>query len=69
MALLFAHCPKTHQRISTGIETDISTLGKVWSSTVVVQCPHCGDKHDIKVRDAYTDHALSDESVRGSTKL
>ena len=59
MALLFA-CPKTHQNVSTGVETNVQSLSASWKATLRVKCPHCGEEHEITVREAYINGALDD---------
>ena len=50
MASLFFTCPKTNQKTSTGIETDAQSLRATWKAMVKVNCPHCGEVHEISVR-------------------
>ena len=57
--LLFL-CPNTNQQAPTGIETDVQSLGAAWKATVKVNCPHCGEVHEISVRKTYIDGALLD---------
>jgi hypothetical protein len=56
MSSLFFTCPTTHQ--PTGIETDVQSLRAAWRATLNVKCPHCGEVHQISVRETYTDGAL-----------
>ena len=65
MELLSAACPTTGKRFSTGIHTDSTTLAKVWFSDIGGKCPHCGEKHAIKIREAYVESVLSSDSMRG----
>ena len=67
MATLQIFCPATHQQASTGIETDPDSLRACWSTTVKVDCPHCGKVHRISVRETYTGMALNDALGRVST--
>jgi hypothetical protein len=53
-------CPKTFKRAPTGIETDVQSLRAVWRATLTVHCPHCGELHEIFVREVYVDYALQD---------
>jgi hypothetical protein len=53
-------CPATRQPASTGIETDPDSLRACWSTTVKVDCPHCGKVHAISVRETYIGMALND---------
>jgi transcription elongation factor Elf1 len=64
MAPLLFTCPKTNQRASTGIETDVQSLSASWKVTLKVNCPHCGEVHEISVRETYINGALSDATVR-----
>ena len=61
--LLFA-CPKTNQQAPTGIETDVQSLSASWRATLKVTCPHCGDVHDISVRETYINRVLEDARDR-----
>ena len=60
MAPLFFTCPKTNQQAPTGIETDVQSLSTSWKATLKVNCPYCGQMHDISVRETYINGALSD---------
>src|SRR3989442_1016257 len=53
MASLFFNCPTTHQQAPTGIETDVQSLRAAWKATLNVKCPHCGEVHEISVRETY----------------
>ena len=64
MASLLFTCPKTNQRASTGIETDVQSLSASWKVTLKVNCPHCGEVHEISVRETYINGALSDATDR-----
>jgi hypothetical protein len=64
MASLLFTCPKTHQRAPTGIETDVQSLREAWSKKVKVQCPLCGETHEMLVRETYINGALSDATDR-----
>jgi hypothetical protein len=37
---------------------DVPGLRAHWNSTLRLDCPHCGDVHDIAVRQVYMDAAL-----------
>ncbi len=60
MASLFLSftCPATHQQAPTGIETDVQSLRAAWKATLKVKCPHCGEVHEISVRETYINGAL-----------
>jgi hypothetical protein len=64
MAPLLFICPKTNQQAPTGIETDVQSLSASWRATLIVHCPHCGERHDISVRETYINSALSDAADR-----
>jgi hypothetical protein len=53
MAPLLFVCPKTNQRAPTGIETDVQSLSASWRAMLKVDCPHCGETHEISVRETY----------------
>jgi hypothetical protein len=56
-SLLFI-CPKTNQQAPTGIETDVQSLSASWKAALKVTCPHCGEVHEISVRETYLNGAL-----------
>ena len=58
-SLLFI-CPKTNQQAPTGIETDVQSLSASWKAALKVTCPHCGEVHEISVRETYINGALDD---------
>jgi hypothetical protein len=58
MASLLFICPQTHQKVSTGVETDAQSLRASWKATLKVDCPYCGAVHEIAVREAYLDSAI-----------
>jgi hypothetical protein len=60
MASLFFTCPTTHQQAPTGIETDVQSLQAAWKATLKIKCPHCGEMHEISVRETYINGALED---------
>jgi hypothetical protein len=59
MASLFFTCPTTHQQAPTGIETDVQSLRAAWEATLNVKCPHCGEVHEISVRETYINGGCS----------
>jgi hypothetical protein len=67
MAALFFNCPKTRRHAPTGIETDVQSLRASWKATLKLNCPHCGEVHEISIRDAYINGALNDaaDGLRG----
>jgi hypothetical protein len=64
---LYVVCQITKELICTCIGTDVPSLSKVWKSKIEVPCPHCKEMHTYRVRDAFTENAISDERVRGGT--
>jgi hypothetical protein len=60
MAPLFFTCPTIHREAPTGIETDVQSLQAVWKATLKIKCPHCGEVHEISVRETYINGALKD---------
>ena len=60
MAPLLFICPKTNQQAPTGIETDVQSLSASWKLALKVHCPHCGEVHEISVRETYVDGVLKD---------
>jgi hypothetical protein len=64
MGPLFFICPKTHQHGPTGIQTDLQSLSASWKAVLKVNCPHCGEVHEVPVREAYIDCALLDAADR-----
>jgi transposase-like protein len=66
MASLLFNCPKTNHPAPTGVETDAQSLRASRKATLKVNCPHCGEVHEISVREAYIDGVLedADDSLR-----
>ena len=64
MSELSTVCPATGKPLSLGFQIDSRNLAKVWFSSVCSDCPHCGQKHLIKVREAYVEAVLSDRQLR-----
>jgi phage FluMu protein Com len=58
MASLLFNCPRTNQRASTCIETDVQSLRASWRATLRVNCPHCGEVHEISVCETYINGVL-----------
>jgi len=69
MASLLFTCPTTRHRAPTGIETDVLSLQAAWKATLKVKCPHCGEVHDVSVRDTYIDGPLQDANGRFRSPL
>jgi hypothetical protein len=64
MSELSTVCPATGKRFSLGFQIDSRTLAKIWFSAVDSDCPHCGQKHLVKVREAYVEAMISDQQLR-----
>ena len=64
MASLLFTCPKTYKKALSGIDRDVEGLRAVWSETMKVPCPHCGEEHDISVRETFLEGALYDVNCR-----
>jgi hypothetical protein len=60
MPALFFTCPTTQQRAPTGIETDVESLRASWSKKLKINCPLCGKRHELSVRETYTDAIMQD---------
>ena len=67
MASLLYTCPETRQQTPTGIEIDARSLRWAWSEKVRVQCPCCGNMHQLPVRETYIDGALHDARPGSAT--
>jgi hypothetical protein len=63
MAPLLFICPKTNQQAPTGIETDVQSLSAAWKATLKVNCPCCGEVHEISVRETYIHGVLQDATA------
>jgi hypothetical protein len=46
-------CPRTGQRIDSGVESEIGTLLRIRDRTLRVRCHACGELHEWRVRDAF----------------
>jgi hypothetical protein len=58
VARLLFTCPNTSRKASTGVEMDLQGLRQYWKLTLKLDCPHCDDVHDVRVREAYVDSAV-----------
>jgi hypothetical protein len=52
MALLTIKCPRTGDRISTGIDTDAETFARMPDAIAHAMCPRCGIEHTWRKSDA-----------------
>jgi hypothetical protein len=59
MGPLLAQCPNTSALINTGVETDARSLAAAWRSALRLNCPHCNEVHEIRVREAYLHDVMS----------
>ena len=60
MASLFFTCPTTREQAPTGVETDVQSLQAAWKATLKIKCPHCGEMHEISIRETYINGVLQD---------
>jgi hypothetical protein len=51
-------CPNTSLTASTGVEMDVPGLRANWKRTLRLDCPHCGDVHDVCVRELFISNAV-----------
>jgi hypothetical protein len=49
---------------SASTKTDVQSLSASWKATLKVNCPYCGEMHEISVRETYINGALSDAADR-----
>jgi transcription initiation factor IIE alpha subunit len=64
MAPLLFTCPNTNQRASTGIQTNVQSLRALWKVMLKVNCPLCGEMHEVSVRETFITGALFDATDR-----
>jgi len=62
---LWIQCPTTQESLSISVATDVRSLTKAWHSKIKIACPHCNETHHLKVSEAFTNAAISDERLRG----
>jgi phage FluMu protein Com len=67
MGLLLFSCPNTNRRVSVGIKTDAQSLRASWRAMLKVNCPRCGQVHEISVREAFLNTVLLDATDRPPT--
>jgi hypothetical protein len=60
MATLLFTCPKTRLPVPTGVATDVQGLRRSWALKLKLSCPHCGQDHELAVRDTYLEAAIDD---------
>jgi hypothetical protein len=56
-------CPTTHRQFECDVATDAANLAKIWKMTKGIKCKICGEMHQVKIRDAFLDMAISREVV------
>ena len=56
-------CPTTQQQCECDVATDAADFAKIWKMTKDIKCNICGEMHQIKIRDAFVDMAISREIV------
>ena len=56
---LMSRCPATGKAVDLQIEADGQSMARIWSSPLRFHCPHCGEKHETKVGEAYVENVLS----------
>jgi hypothetical protein len=61
--LLFTY-PNTNRRASTCIQTDVQSLRALWKIMLKVNCPHCGEMHEIWVRETFINGVIFDATDR-----
>ena len=66
MAELEITCPRTQLTVPTGIASDVQSLVLTWALKLKVKCPHCGEEHEIAVREAYVDGVMRDTKGAGA---
>ena len=68
MAKLSFVCHVTNNSVSTGIDVEnAQLLARRWDETLRLRCPHCGQTHEMKFRDAYLQFAVSADILNGPT--
>jgi hypothetical protein len=60
MAEIEITCPRTQLRMPTGIAMDVQSLVLTWAQKLKIKCSHCGQEHEIAVREAYVDGVIHD---------
>ena len=53
MGTLIFSCPKTWRVIEPGIETDDTTLVRLRSHSLRIDCPYCHVIHELKIKDGH----------------
>jgi hypothetical protein len=61
-------CPTTKNPITIVLpagSSDPRILARHWNETLKALCPHCGQTHELKTREAYLISVLSEGALRG----
>jgi peptide subunit release factor 1 (eRF1) len=56
--LLQFTCPTTGRAVPTGIASDAESLRKAWKKKLNIECPRCGEPHEILIRKAFIERAV-----------
>lgn len=59
MRSLIFTCPKTGAPIDAGVETDHTTLAGIGWVQMKIRCPHCNDRHDMRIKDGQLDRVAA----------
>ncbi|HEY2135064.1 MAG TPA: hypothetical protein VGH49_04200 [Xanthobacteraceae bacterium] len=57
-------CPSTKEPIITATPTSFTIVQENWSRVISQKCPHCGEQHSFRFREAYLDAVLHDSEFR-----
>ena len=63
MGPLTVFCPRSRRPISSGIETDWTTILRLAPLMVRVACPECGENHDVRVSESHLARAEIDSTA------
>jgi hypothetical protein len=66
MQRVYVTCPTTGQLVRTTVEASPAGLAKSWNSSRQVACPHCSQTHEINIRHAYLNQAISELDLSGA---
>jgi hypothetical protein len=58
MGVLMLRCPTTGRAFATGVNTDEATFERMPDTVGTARCPHCGQEHQWRPRDARLLEAL-----------
>jgi hypothetical protein len=60
---LMFRCPATNRQCECDVATDPANLAKAWKTTKHIKYRICGEMHQIKIREAFVDMAMSRDIV------